>query len=362
MAPELDPCVCGPNHLPGYQHVEELSRVLVEIALEEGKLALSDSTRQRVVSAWNKLDLHDRSIQQFDSLYSARRGNALFGRSKGEPSESSLVQKLKFSKRYSAAYLLDSRKNRLMYCIIKQLWLHPDCGAMARGSPQKHKITKMYQRVQQRVTVDDTDLSKLGIPILTINSKCVAEFIRRQEALSATNVTDQVLAVLRRHQSVSSTSQPSAAELPNERPHTSRPQVQYEVTPSLAGTRKLKPRHDHFAGQPPAQLPVAPIQTACTFRQPTAPAFTCFLVVPQVQASVSLPQQPSSMISPARSTLYKRKKAECSGTGPSQTLKGLWTRFWAFSPRPPRPSEQTFPPVHISIHTCTLHIVAVFLL
>lgn len=121
VAPELDPCVedvCGPNHLPGYQHVEELSRVLVEIALEEGKLALSDSTRQRVVSAWNKLDLHDRSIQQFDSLYSARWGNALFGRTKGEPSESSLVQKLKFSKRYSAAHLLDSRKNRLMYCII----------------------------------------------------------------------------------------------------------------------------------------------------------------------------------------------------------------------------------------------------
>ena len=86
VAPELDPCVedvCGPNHLPGYQHVEELSAVLVEVALEEGKLALDEATRRRVIDCWNKLDLHDRNIQQFDSLYSARWGNALFGRCKG---------------------------------------------------------------------------------------------------------------------------------------------------------------------------------------------------------------------------------------------------------------------------------------
>lgn len=38
---------------------------------------------------------------------------------------------------------------------------------------RKHQVTKMYQRVQQRITVDDAELSKLGIPILKINSKCV---------------------------------------------------------------------------------------------------------------------------------------------------------------------------------------------
>ncbi|KAL2076465.1 hypothetical protein ACEWY4_027929 [Coilia grayii] len=140
-----------------------------------------------------KLDLHDHSIQQFDSLYSARWGNALFGRTSGDPAEASLMQKLKFGKRYSTAHLLDARKNRLMYCTIKQLWLHPDCGGKARGSSLKHQITTMYQRMQQRVTVDDPELSKLGIPILKINTKSVSEFIRRQEALSATNVTDQGL-------------------------------------------------------------------------------------------------------------------------------------------------------------------------
>ena len=332
VAPELDPCVedvCGPSHLPGYQHVEDLSAVLVEIALEEGKLSIDEATRQRVISCWNKLDLHDRSIQQFDSLYSARWGNALFGRTKGDPSESSLVQKLKFSKRYSAAHLLDSRKNRLMYCIIKQLWLHPDCGGKARGTPQKHRITTMYQRVQQRVTVDDPELSKLGIPILKVNSKCVAEFIRRQEALSATNVTDQGLSVLRRHQSVASSSQPPAAELPDERPHTARPQVQYLVTPSLAGTRKLKQRLDHFtlpiqpsltpilvaAAAPPTQPPLAPILTATAGLQPT---FT--LMQPPATPSTSTAAVPQPQVS-ARSTFYKTKKALRSGTGRQSTVR-----------------------------------------
>ncbi|TWW54896.1 hypothetical protein D4764_0276320, partial [Takifugu flavidus] len=161
--------VCGPNHLPGYEHVEELSRLLVDVALEEGKLAISNSTRQRVIAAWNGLHLHDRSIHQFDSLHSARWGNALFGRTNGDPAESSLVQKLKFSKRRSAAHLLGSRKNRLMYCFVKQLWLHPHCRVKAGGLPQKHLLTTLHQRVQKRVTVDDAELSKLGILILKIN-------------------------------------------------------------------------------------------------------------------------------------------------------------------------------------------------
>ncbi len=325
-AAEFDPCVedvCGPNHLPGYQHVEDLCKVLVEIALEEGKVAISHSTRQRVISAWNKLDLHDRSIHQFDSLYSARWGNALFGRTSGDPSEASLVQKLKFSKRYSAAHLVDSRKNRLMYCLIKQLWLHHGSGGKVRGSPLKHQINKMYQCVQQRVTVDDAELSKLGIPILKINSKCVSEFIRRQEALSATNVTDQGLAVVRRHQSVSSTSQPPAIELPDERPHTSRPTVQYQVTASLAGTRKLKPRLLHPLPVPPApptQLLPAPVQTIPVGLLPTRTPtlmYTQLIYTPLTgPPAISVPPP-----SPARSTLYKRKKAERSGTGHPATVR-----------------------------------------
>lgn len=46
-------------------------------------------------------------------------------------------------------------------------------------SPLEHQITTMYQRVQQRVTVDDAEHSKVGILILKFNSKCVSKFIRR---------------------------------------------------------------------------------------------------------------------------------------------------------------------------------------
>ncbi|KAL2088838.1 hypothetical protein ACEWY4_015737 [Coilia grayii] len=172
VAAELDPAVedvCGPHRLPGYEHVEELSRVLVNISLEEGRLALSERTRQRVIAAWNKLELHDRSIQHFDSLYSSRWGNALFGRTCGDPAEAALVQRLKFTKRHAAAHLVDSRKNRLMYCVVKQLWLHPECQVKAPGSPLKAFITSAYQQMQQRVTVDHLVLNKLGIPFLKIS-------------------------------------------------------------------------------------------------------------------------------------------------------------------------------------------------
>lgn len=324
VATDLDPSaedVCGPNHLPGYQHVEELSSVLVEVALEEGKLAISENTRQRIISAWNKLELHDRSIQKFDSLYSARWGYVLFGRTCGDAAEASLVQKLKFTKRFAAAHLLDSRKNRLMYCTIKMLWLHPGCGGKARGSPQKQLITKAYQLAQHKVTVDDPQLSKLGIPLLKINSKCVADFIRRQEALSARNTTDQGWGIVRPHHSLSATSQPPAPELPDERPHTSRPQVKYEVPQSLAGTRKLTQRHpkqhtSHTPHQilpappsvftPAQQLPASTLQTVKIEPQrqhassSTVPALT---IQPQQQASSStlpaLTIQPQHQQSPA---------------------------------------------------------------
>ncbi|TWW78042.1 hypothetical protein D4764_11G0001630 [Takifugu flavidus] len=323
--------------------VEELSRVLVDVALEEGKLAISNSTRRRVIAAWNGLHLHDRRVHLFDSLYSARWGNALFGRTNGDPAESALVQKLEFSKRHLAAHLLDSRKNRLMYCLVKQLWLHPHCRVMAGGLPHKHLLTRLYQHVQQRVIVDDAELSKLGIPLLKINSKSIAHFIRRQEALSAANVTDQGPSVLRRHQSIAQCSQPPALELSLERLHTSRPQVTYEVTPSLAGTN-LKYEHDCTDAAPflpppthivtsPSPLPpqpeppsLAPSQTTprkgtfvpkpvpvCSSGQIQATPPTVPLAVPKHEPS----QPPRHQWSPARSTFYKRRWLEHSGAEPT---------------------------------------------
>ena len=136
-----------------------------------------------------------------------------------------------------------------MYCIIKQLWLHHASNSSPRAgvSPQKRRITSVYQRLAQRITVDDPVLSKLGIPLLKINTKCLSEFIRRQEALSGKNVTDQGLSLMQRCESIANTDQASAIELPDMRPVTSRPHTEYPVIPNLAGTRSLKVRRDHFA-------------------------------------------------------------------------------------------------------------------
>ncbi|XP_057709694.1 uncharacterized protein LOC130927717 isoform X2 [Corythoichthys intestinalis] len=333
VASELDPCaedVCSLHHLPGYQHVETLSRVLVEIALEEGKLSLTDSVRQRVLAAWNQLDLHDRQIQEFDSLYASRWGHSLFGLTNGDPASASLVQKLKLSKRYSPAHLLDSRKNRLMYCVIKQLWLHPGCGAARQGSPVRQAVTRMYQRAQQRVTVDDLVLKKLGIPFLKVNSKCVSDFIRRQEAMSANKVTDQGLSVLQRPQSLSDTSLPPALELPDIRPQTDRPQVCFNVVPSMAGTRQLKRRYINLPIAPrPSTFPSTPLAGGFAVVPPhytvTTPPSQTLVVVPSAPLAVHGHVPPPNSTAaptasqttdtahlsgapqgPARSTYYKR--------------------------------------------------------
>ena len=65
------------------------------VSQEEGQLVLSEAMRQRVISGWNKLDFHNRSIQHFDSLYSACWGNVLFRCTKGDLVNSSLVQSLR---------------------------------------------------------------------------------------------------------------------------------------------------------------------------------------------------------------------------------------------------------------------------
>ena len=199
----------------------------MKIGLEEGKLALTQELREAVKEAWNKLELHDRSIKQFDQAYSSRWGNPFFGRTKGEPAQAAIVQKLKLSKRYSPAHHVDARKNRFVYCVVKELWLHSTLVGKARACHHKTVIAKVYQRLQQRVTVDDPELAKLGIPLLKLNNKCIAEFIRRQQALSGENVTDQGANILKRHQSVAvCADRPAAMSLPEERPRpVNRPAV-----------------------------------------------------------------------------------------------------------------------------------------
>ncbi|KAJ8286548.1 hypothetical protein GJAV_G00040420 [Gymnothorax javanicus] len=104
-----------------------------EEAEEEDDDYNTDRKGNRLAPLRTQLQITDQAVaaeldpcaENFDSLYSSRWGKALFGRTNGDLASASLVQKLKFSKRYSAAHLLDFRKHHLMYCVIKQLWLYP---------------------------------------------------------------------------------------------------------------------------------------------------------------------------------------------------------------------------------------------
>ncbi|XP_056466223.1 uncharacterized protein LOC130405218 isoform X1 [Gadus chalcogrammus] len=122
----------------------------------------------------------------------------------------------------------------------------------------------------------------------------------------------------KRPQSVTSTSLPPAAELPDERPHTSRPQVQYEVTPSLAGTRKRKVPQDNLTSAPQPQqsttaagLQPQPVFVFLPLRRPALPPQ--LLPPPVFLPPPALPQ--------ARSTLYKRKKKELGATRPQSKVQ-----------------------------------------
>ena len=54
-------------------------------------------------------------------------------------------------------------------------------------------IMTRYEHLLHRVVVDDPVLSKLGIPLAKINSKCVRKFIPKHEALAAVNASAQIL-------------------------------------------------------------------------------------------------------------------------------------------------------------------------
>ena len=153
------------NPLPGFHQVEKLSLLSADITEEEGRLALTAEVMKKVFEAWGELKDHDKCPQKFHTVYKTHCGNTLNGRTKHDSLTEAAI---------TPAQPIDAKKNRLVYCTVKQLWLR----CSNQSSPDKIRITKMYERMQQRVMVDDPVLSKLSIPLPRINSKSVRDFTR----------------------------------------------------------------------------------------------------------------------------------------------------------------------------------------
>ena len=169
------------------------------------------------------------TAKNFLSAYTSYWGNTLYERTKGDPGEVASTQKLKFSMRYVPAQHISVHRNRLEYCLNKMLWPKIARGSAKIASPRKHDITNHYQRIQQRVMVEDLQLSQLGLPLPKINSKCVGDFVRRQEALASEASTKQLTNVICKR-NASDATLPDAEVLPTRMPETDRPHVAVIVT------------------------------------------------------------------------------------------------------------------------------------
>ncbi|KAK1895879.1 Polyketide synthase-nonribosomal peptide synthetase hybrid himA, partial [Dissostichus eleginoides] len=171
---------CSQNPLPGFQELERFCSLLVEIGLVKDKLSLVTEQRNTILAAWNAVEDHDIQQQKFNQLYCRTKRHNLV--------DAAVIQRVKMAIRYAPAQQdISAQNNRLMYTLVKLLWLKSPQGS--RTSPEKTTILKVYKRIQHRVLVDDPVLCKAGFPLPKINIKTVRDFIRAQERLLNLHIT-----------------------------------------------------------------------------------------------------------------------------------------------------------------------------
>nr|XP_055033530.1 uncharacterized protein LOC129421673 [Misgurnus anguillicaudatus]XP_055035580.1 uncharacterized protein LOC129423120 [Misgurnus anguillicaudatus] len=325
--------VCSENPLPGFQKLEEFCTVLVEVGLTDQKLLLNTAQRNRVLDAWNAVEEHDKQPQKYHQLYRTHWGNTLYCRTKRDDlADAAVVQKVKMAKRYAPAQQdISPQHNRLMYVLVKLLWLHSPKASCS--SPEKTSILKAYDRIQHRVLVDDPILCKAGIPLPKINTKTVRDFIRQQERLVNLHATRRP-AVISKTTSVSSEELPPAPCQPAVLPPPDYPVMEYIPTPSTAGTKVLKGRTNMLVAtpqpppqlppQPPLPLPVRRIPAPSTITKPVLPFVSQYAGPSSTQAPIPVaspvPIRPAVQLTSgqntvvgsswSRSTQYKRKLAD----------------------------------------------------
>lgn len=310
---------CSSNPLPGFQQLERFCSLLVEIGFSETKLSLTTDQRNEIIDAWNSVEDHDKQPQRFHQLYRTHWGNTLYCRTKRDDLvEAAIVQKVKMAQRYAPAQQdISALHNRLMYTLVKLLWLGLPQGS-SRSSPEKSSILKAYGKIQHCILVEDPVLSKMGIPLPKINSKTVRDFIRRQERLVNLQATKMPSLVILKTTSVSSEELPPAECQPSVLPPPAYPEMEYKQIPSTAGTKILKSRSDITAPAPKTPSPTKhnttplPQQKALsTIFKPLPRTPTTTTDTPEAPAtSANTYSQPDTPAFWSRSCVYKRKKTD----------------------------------------------------
>ncbi|XP_037619327.1 uncharacterized protein LOC119484539 [Sebastes umbrosus] len=277
---------CSPNPLPGFQKLEKFCSVLVDIGLTEDKLSLSTEQRNKVLEVWNAVEEHDKQPQQFNQLYRTHWGNTLYCRTKRDDLvDAAVIQRVKMAKRYAPAQQdISAQHNRLMYTLVKLLWLRSPQGS--RISPETATILKAYERIQHRILVEDQVLCKAGIPLPKINIKTVRDFIRCQERLLNLRATKQPTGLITKLTSISSADLPPAPHQPAILAPPDYPLMEYVPTPSTAGTKVLKGRTDMIVPLSRPQPPLPPVLLPPPVRKTPATS-TITRPVPSLSASTA---------------------------------------------------------------------------
>ncbi|XP_030834890.1 uncharacterized protein LOC105439884 [Strongylocentrotus purpuratus] len=290
-------------HLPGFQEVEELALLLLQLSDNGDHHIIPVPLREQIAAAANKLADHDRSARNFVKKYESKWGYSLFGRCLGpESPENSSAQKTKFGWMRAAEV---TEESRLLYILIKMLKNRPTVGCLSSPAKAATLIKGSYKRIVDRVR-DDPVLIDLDIPLPNINAKSITTFISKKE--KRTNFLSTTQPKVKSHRNVLSTQTiPEAGKLPQSLPAATFQQVQYSDIPHESGKRHGEKRRLEFDSQPSTSyavepptktklLPLLP-KTSSRCMPSAASGVPILLVVPsQPQAqSISL-NQPSSSV------------------------------------------------------------------
>ena len=168
-------------HLPGFEEVEQLALLLLQLCDDGDHHIIPVPLRQKIATAAGKLLDHDKSARNFVKKYESQWGYTLFGRCLGsDSSESSAAQKTKFGwMRYAQAVQITD-ESRLLYILVKMLKNRPNKTSQFSPTKTASWIKGHYKRIADRVR-DDPVLSGLNIPLPNINAKSVTAFLSKED-------------------------------------------------------------------------------------------------------------------------------------------------------------------------------------
>lgn len=322
-SPALQDVLMSPRHLhlPGFEEVERLALLLLQLADDSNRHIVPPSLRREIATAASSLHEHDKSARKFVKRYQSKWGYTLFGRCLGpENPQSSAAQKTKFAQmRYAQASQI-TEESRLLYILIKMLKNRPSVSHYSSPTKTASMVLGHYKRIVDRLR-DDPLLSNVEIPLPNINAKSVTNMLSK-EAKSA-NLRATCQPKVKPHKRVfSDETMPDAPSLPSSLPPLDRPQVQYPSVDLITGKRRHEKRRLDFDVEETehvASSSTGAIASPSTLRQ-LQPRPTSAQVMPSGSSNApillvvpSQPQAPSVLLQPSTSQVaftYKSKPSQ----------------------------------------------------